>query len=105
MQRGPYPLPVREEADVNAVAAQRMGTGDGPVTAGGPDQLRSELEVLRTDGRRQMSERLREARARHQPAGVSGRGPRMSMLNRAAAAIMVPMSGGVGGAPAGCASA
>jgi transcription elongation GreA/GreB family factor len=48
-----------------------MGTEDGPVTAGGSDQLRSELEALRTDGRRQMSERLREAREH----GQRGRSP------------------------------
>jgi transcription elongation GreA/GreB family factor len=47
---------------VNAVAAEKMGAEDVPMTAEGSDQLRSELEELRTDGRRQMSERLREAR-------------------------------------------
>jgi len=47
---------------VDAVAAQRVGSEALLVTADGYEQLRSELETLCGDGRRQMSERLREAR-------------------------------------------
>lgn len=47
---------------MNAVAAKRVAGEALPVTADGYEQLRSELETLRTDGRRQTTERLREAR-------------------------------------------
>jgi transcription elongation factor GreA len=47
---------------VNAIAAKRAGSRALLVTADGYEQLRSELETLYADGRRQMSERLREAR-------------------------------------------
>jgi transcription elongation factor GreA len=52
--------PDREEAEVNAVAEKANETV--LVTAEGYERLRSELETLRVDGRRQVSERLREAR-------------------------------------------
>jgi transcription elongation factor GreA len=39
-----------------------MGGDTLPVTADGYKRLRAELETLRSEGRRQMSERLREAR-------------------------------------------
>ena len=55
-------LPDREEAEVNAMAETSVGSEALLVTAGGYEQLRSELETLCVDGRRQMSERLREAR-------------------------------------------
>ncbi|MGH3038266.1 MAG: GreA/GreB family elongation factor [Gaiellaceae bacterium] len=53
---------------MNAVATERAGSDEVLVTAEGYEQLRSELEALRTDGRRQVSERLREAREDGNPA-------------------------------------
>ena len=48
---------------MNAVAATTsVGSEALLVTAGGYEQLRSKLENLSVDGRRQMRERLREAR-------------------------------------------
>lgn len=41
----------------------RSAVDDLTMTADGYELLRSELDTLRTDGRREMSERLREARA------------------------------------------
>jgi transcription elongation factor GreA len=57
-----FRVPDRKEADVNAMAAERVQSEALPITAAGYERLRSELETLRTDGRRRMSERLREAR-------------------------------------------
>lgn len=51
----------REEAEVNAVA-EKAANETVLVTAEGYERLRSELETLRLDGRRRVSERLREAR-------------------------------------------
>ena len=53
---------LREEAEVSAMAVDREQMGVAPVTANGYEQLRSELEALRVEGRRRMGERLREAR-------------------------------------------
>jgi transcription elongation factor GreA len=50
----------REESEVNALPAERDRALF--VTADGYEQLRTELETLSTTGRREMSERLREAR-------------------------------------------
>jgi transcription elongation factor GreA len=47
---------------VKELLAERAGDQALFVTADGYEQLRSELERLRTDGRPEMSERLREAR-------------------------------------------
>ncbi|MGH3114870.1 MAG: GreA/GreB family elongation factor [Gaiellaceae bacterium] len=47
---------------MSARSVERAETEALLVTAKGYEQLRSELETLRTDGRRRMSERLREAR-------------------------------------------
>ena len=47
---------------MNTVALERAESETLLVTAEGYEQLRSELEALRLDGRRRMSERLREAR-------------------------------------------
>jgi transcription elongation GreA/GreB family factor len=47
---------------VNALPAERDGDQTLFITAHGFEQLRSGLETLCTDGRRDMSERLREAR-------------------------------------------
>jgi transcription elongation factor GreA len=47
---------------MNALPAERDGNQTLFITGQGYEQLRSELETLRTDGRRDMSERLREAR-------------------------------------------
>jgi transcription elongation factor GreA len=54
-------VPDREEAEVNAVA-EKAANESVLVTAEGYERLRSELETLRLDGRRQVSERLRDAR-------------------------------------------
>ena len=51
----------REEAEVSAVA-EKAANETVLVTAEGCERLRSEVEMLRVDGRRQVSERLREAR-------------------------------------------
>jgi transcription elongation factor GreA len=47
---------------VSAVTPDRVGNDSVLMTAAGYEQLRSELEALSVDGRRQMSGRLREAR-------------------------------------------
>ena len=47
---------------MNELLAERAGDQALFVTADGYEQLRSELERVRTDGRAEMSERLREAR-------------------------------------------
>lgn len=47
---------------MNAAAANGVGGEALLVTADGYERLRSELETLRSEGRRQMSERVREAR-------------------------------------------
>jgi transcription elongation factor GreA len=59
-RRESFAVPDREEAEVNAVAENAKETV--LVTAEGYERLRSELEMLRVDGRRQVSERLREVR-------------------------------------------
>jgi hypothetical protein len=48
---------------MNAVSAQSVGEEALLITAGGYQQLYSELESLRTRGRRELNERLREARS------------------------------------------
>jgi transcription elongation factor GreA len=53
-------FPDREESEVDAVAAEPP-TPELPVTAEGYQQLCSELERLRTQGRREVSEALRKA--------------------------------------------
>ncbi len=58
---GTRPLSDREEAEVSAMTATRVGESM-PVTADGYEQLWLELETLRVEGRRQISERMREAR-------------------------------------------
>jgi transcription elongation factor GreA len=52
----------REEFEVNESLAKNRGDEALLVTSGGYEQLRAELEGLCTDGRADMSERLREAR-------------------------------------------
>jgi transcription elongation factor GreA len=54
-----HPVQEREESALNAVPA----VDDLLVTAEGYERLRAELATLRTEGRRAMSERLRDARA------------------------------------------
>jgi transcription elongation factor GreA len=56
------PFPEREESDVNAVVAETPGREGLLVTADGYEQLCSELEKLRTERRRELSESLRVAR-------------------------------------------
>jgi transcription elongation factor GreA len=48
---------------MNAVSAQSVGEEALLITAGGYQELHSELESLRTRGRGELGERLREARA------------------------------------------
>jgi transcription elongation factor GreA len=54
-------FPTRQEAEVNAVA-EKAANETVLVTAEGYERLRSELEALRLDGRREVSERLGKAR-------------------------------------------
>jgi hypothetical protein len=54
--------PTERSPELNTVSAERADSEGVLVTADGYEQCRNELETLRTDRRRELSERLREAR-------------------------------------------